>query len=107
MRQTVFGLFEICFNTQPPEGGWVTPTDSMSKNCCFNTQPPEGGWVVTRFLINFFDCRFNTQPPEGGWFIWELEFWVSRGFNTQPPEGGWRHSEIICFNIVKFQHTAA
>ena len=33
---------------------------------CFNTQPPEGGWVPTRVgLIS--NSGFNTQPPEGGW----------------------------------------
>ena len=54
------------FNTQPPEGGWVTingkaivPTVSTHSRLkaagqtrspakavcpCFNTQPPEGGW---------------------------------------------------------------
>ena len=32
------------FNTQPPEGGWNTPTNMVMYHCCFNTQPPEGGW---------------------------------------------------------------
>ena len=33
---------------------------------CFNTQPPEGGWLFT-FLIHADITCFNTQPPEGGW----------------------------------------
>ena len=32
------------FNTQPPEGGWTSPTFAVSAKDCFNTQPPEGGW---------------------------------------------------------------
>ena len=32
----------------------------------FNTQPPEGGWL-TLFLAIFHKSGFNTQPPEGGW----------------------------------------
>ncbi len=32
------------FNTQPPEGGWVTCGCLIFKNAGFNTQPPEGGW---------------------------------------------------------------
>ena len=33
---------------------------------CFNTQPPEGGWIC---LVVLLACiiSFNTQPPEGGW----------------------------------------
>ena len=34
----------ICFNTQPPEGGWSTQMDSKPTRASFNTQPPEGGW---------------------------------------------------------------
>ena len=33
----------------------------------FNTQPPEGGWVSKALPNPFYGC-FNTQPPEGGWF---------------------------------------
>ena len=32
----------------------------------FNTQPPEGGWL-TRLVKNLWRFGFNTQPPEGGW----------------------------------------
>ena len=41
------GLFEVlpsCFNTQPPEGGWVNPLWNRKGINGFNTQPPEGGW---------------------------------------------------------------
>ena len=34
---------------------------------CFNTQPPEGGWLAT-VIVAVFNSRFNTQPPEGGWY---------------------------------------
>ena len=34
-----------CFNTQPPEGGWIMTTEPLFSGYCFNTQPPEGGWV--------------------------------------------------------------
>ena len=34
----------ICFNTQPPEGGWEIILQSIKTCYCFNTQPPEGGW---------------------------------------------------------------
>ena len=37
-----------CFNTQPPEGGWVSDQTLYTSNLvtCFNTQPPEGGWAI-------------------------------------------------------------
>ena len=34
----------ICFNTQPPEGGWSFVLAWTKNPCGFNTQPPEGGW---------------------------------------------------------------
>ena len=34
----------FCFNTQPPEGGWVRRSAKLFGWLCFNTQPPEGGW---------------------------------------------------------------
>ena len=33
---------------------------------CFNTQPPEGGWMFLNFGKSITG-GFNTQPPEGGW----------------------------------------
>ena len=56
-----------CFNTQPPEGGWV-PGSGKTLNVVssFNTQPPEGGWR-NKPQYRRFPRRFNTQPPEGGW----------------------------------------
>ena len=35
----------LCFNTQPPEGGWMASALRSSTSSCFNTQPPEGGWL--------------------------------------------------------------
>ena len=34
----------VCFNTQPPEGGWSCYLRLTIQNQSFNTQPPEGGW---------------------------------------------------------------
>ena len=34
---------------------------------CFNTQPPEGGWVEAIRASGYEVTGFNTQPPEGGW----------------------------------------
>ena len=47
---------------------------------CFNTQPPEGGWVFGRTVV-YNRRSFNTQPPEGGW--WLDNFFLMRDFLFQ------------------------
>ena len=88
-RDRINGEF-ASFNTQPPEGGWMSknrtsiterlfqhtaarrrldlPRCGMCKTGCFNTQPPEGGWAKWK-PQKTTDNRFNTQPPEGGWIF--------------------------------------
>ena len=56
---------------------------------CFNTQPPEGGWLPLLQTRRLSSGSFNTQPPEGGWQMEYPVACISGGFNTQPPEGGW------------------
>ena len=78
-----------CFNTQPPEGGWIAWRILDAQYFGFNTQPPEGGWASFDFGSPIIAC-FNTQPPEGGWNDLLVNAYdPSRCFNTQPPEGGW------------------
>ena len=42
-------FFWFSFNTQPPEGGWVTQFRTCTFGSSFNTQPPEGGWQLRDF----------------------------------------------------------
>ena len=56
----------------------------------FNTQPPEGGWVSEACYKCHRGRGFNTQPPEGGWKLGNIFQWTLGSFNTQPPEGGWQ-----------------
>ena len=75
---------------------------------CFNTQPPEGGWVNIETSLCWFRCCFNTQPPEGGWLIGIVsKNDKDNGFNTQPPEGGWLRRRAAFITAILFQHTAA
>ena len=103
-------LAVICFNSQPPEGGWfmfdysevpqgvfqLTAARRRLGECGaaaenhrgFNSQPPEGGWYH-RYEHRTLHQRFNSQPPEGGWCRkFGVRYWAG-GFNSQPPEGGW------------------
>ena len=96
----------LCFNTQPPEGGWEFPACVRQVICSFNTQPPEGGWGLTR-TVRIRIKSFNTQPPEGGWLRSRKPIGVPLSFNTQPPEGGWVVKLLSkCYHLM-FQHTAA
>ena len=56
------------FNTQPPEGGWVSQ-DSLFYILPVSTHSrlKAAGTTLSRFSKK--TCCFNTQPPEGGWFI--------------------------------------
>ncbi len=38
-----------CFNSQPPEGGWLGAVVAVVQAERFNSQPPEGGWLCYLF----------------------------------------------------------
>ena len=48
LQHRCFVLLLMCFNTQPPEGGWFRLTRLKIYIRSFNTQPPEGGWHLSR-----------------------------------------------------------
>ena len=103
---TLVFIMQLCFNSQPPEGGWSSHLIclTIARNR-FNSQPPEGGWFCTPECANNVK-RFNSQPPEGGWASLNLCRRLRRSFNSQPPEGGWF---ITCWaaRVAAFQLTAA
>ena len=112
------------FNTQPPEGGWISNTMSVYTSACFNTQPPEGGWFFTasmRLAFSWFQhaaarrrlgmpdmamptsvaVSTRSRPKAAGKYGTVLATLVS-GFNTQPPEGGWFEVSSIFFESSSF-----
>ena len=54
------------FNTQPPEGGWATPSQPPAPRCGFNTQPPEGGWVFKFAPFDFDKVSTHSRPKAAG-----------------------------------------
>ena len=56
---------------------------------CFNTQPPEGGWRVRRSGHGPLGVSTHSRLKAAGCFD-RLHAIVGGGFNTQPPEGGWQ-----------------
>ena len=77
-----------CFNTQPPEGGWICSAMSSINRIGFNTQPPEGGWKRLQVSIDRVKVSTHSRPKAAGPQDITLDF-GQFGFNTQPPEGGW------------------
>ena len=70
-RRLVCGVIKrlprlACFNTQPPEGGWVFEFVQAHKFPSFNTQPPEGGWEVKQFLLDFCEVSTHSRPKAAG-----------------------------------------
>ena len=113
------------FNTQPPEGGWLSgslhpavpavSTHSRPKAAavsrsaapaaaCFNTQPPEGG-CFSCFGRGFRQpVSTHSRPKAAG--IRGASTAPTFRFNTQPPEGGWPNP-CPTSAVGLFQHTAA
>ena len=69
MLRLCCGVCRLCFNTQPPEGGWHSVFIRQLQFNSFNTQPPEGGWLNDAVVKLTTNNSFNTQPPEGGWVL--------------------------------------
>ena len=118
----------VCFNTQPPEGGWVyyravfnslfVSTHSRPKAAGKNkaqiyrlikvsthSRPKAAGRTIAVKCV--CQRRFNTQPPEGGWLVYATTKNLYTCFNTQPPEGGWPSILQWAGEACPFQHTAA
>ena len=65
----------FCFNTQPPEGGWVIPVErNHSRHVSTHSRPKAAGTVFIE--KGFFMKCFNTQPPEGGWLFSGGVLWL-------------------------------
>ena len=53
---------------------------------CFNTQPPEGGWVFQSLNRMMFAVSTHSRPKAAADAV--MLIITHGGFNTQPPEGG-------------------
>ena len=74
---------------------------------CFNTQPPEGGWLYGRDgAVRLILVSTHSRPKAAG-YIAQQEFVEFSSFNTQPPEGGWLIKKVVQAEEKQFQHTAA
>ena len=97
-----FGI--VCFNTQPPEGGWISPTAVQTMYDVSTHSRPKAAGPLQQSFIDVNE-RFNTQPPEGGWRKSREIRKRKQGFNTQPPEGGWIKTRKLQMNQVVSTHS--
>ena len=96
----------LCFNTQPPEGGWTSSNGIRKPSESFNTQPPEGGWdnnnvsELMRLLFQHAAARRRLAAGRG----WSLR--PSRvSTRSRPKAAGHMFPELMAF--IEFQHAAA
>ena len=118
----------FCFNTQPPEGGWIphirlyrfslVSTHSRLKAAGnLHLHPLLYQIVSTHSRLKAAGAnavlevsgvnRFNTQPPEGGWLaavVIAPSFSVSTHSRLKAA-GGLTHGPLV--DKAPFQHTAA
>ena len=97
---------QICFNTQPPEGGWYQYRSTMGNISSFNTQPPEGGWGGDPTLKGG-SRSFNTQPPEGGWMARAGKRRDRQVSTHSRPKAAGSAFSCLTISSAVFQHTAA
>ena len=63
----IYAFFATCcFNTQPPEGGWLNPNRKQVVDTVSTHSRPKAAGSDLRPRDEAM-ARFNTQPPEGGW----------------------------------------
>ena len=119
----------MCFNSQPPEGGWVQIPHVQAALLVFqltaarrrlgderalanwqivvstHSRPKAAGSASS--CVNTWSSGFNSQPPEGGWLSQLAKASILCRFNSQPPEGGWVCLIARAINEATFQLTAA
>ena len=73
----------------------------------FNTQPPEGGWLTSSPYPLVREFVSTHSHPKAAGFNQIIFNFAYTSFNTQPPKGGWVHPQLKFEAVGRFQHTAA
>ena len=101
---------QICFNTQPPEGGWAAQSAGQGRwNVSTHSRPKAAGltrgirattWLVSthsrpkaagyslKMLADLTSVSTHSRPKAAG-SVGSVRMCARQRFNTQPPEGGW------------------
>ena len=107
VTSSMSGMPKLCFNTQPPEGGWIPSLGGTRWNHCFNTQPPEGGWVnIKQQYRRFRHVSTHSRPKAAGRQFFQTLFHFHVSTHSRPKAAGTDAGPAFV-RIVAFQHTAA
>ena len=99
-------LGSLGFNTQPPEGGWMSSPSKTPDRSSFNTQPPEGGWKVGRQTDCLCKVSTHSRPKAAGTQI-NISYGGQNVSTHSRPKAAGGVFIIVSPNWRKFQHTAA
>ena len=77
-----------CFNTQPPEGGWIHLYRSFRRRSVSTHSRPKAAGTCAYFVYESVKVSTHSRPKAAGVVTW-MDWARLDCFNTQPPEGGW------------------
>ena len=105
--RTVCLLARRSFNTQPPEGGWVSVLKEVHELTGFNTQPPEGGWhQCGSGLFGWPPVSTHSRPKAAGDDIKAYFRRIVVSTHSRPKAAG-QVLGVDGADGFMFQHTAA
>ena len=87
LRQRLFRVL-ICFNTQPPEGGWGECAVKYAGMAVSTHSRPKAAGPLGSFTYRRPRVSTHSRPKAAGRNIRKTILFTAC-FNTQPPEGGW------------------
>ena len=93
------------FNTQPPEGGWITVMCCKKVKTCFNTQPPEGGWNDANFTGITAAVSTHSRPKAAG--MMQILPVSPQQFQHTAARRRLGAPQDLDSKLTEFQHTAA
>ena len=94
----------LCFNTQPPEGGWASNTGGRKEGVVSTHSHPkvagraEGRWIGCNRVSTHSHPKVAGRPPD-------RHLAGQTGFNTQPPEGGWGAAACLLSQVLVSTHS--
>ena len=101
---TRFGL--ACFNTQPPEGGWVNGRNTITANSKFQHTAARRRLESTSLLCRVITAvSTHSRPKAAGPVPCPTKELTTVSTHSRPKAAG--HKKIYQINYRGFQHTAA
>ena len=67
---------KLCFNSQPPEGGWKNAYVTTGRTISFNSQPPEGCWGCSLGCAMLARLVSTHSRPKAAGKGWRIKIWL-------------------------------